>query len=81
MTRGDVIIEEIKIGDIHYEFDYGCVCVSKVISKPVLKDGVYSWESENTLTGEVIKYAQNTKYPHYGLKLYTHMAYCGCTQI
>lgn len=31
MTKGNVVIESIKIGDIHYEYDYGCGVKVEVI--------------------------------------------------
>ena len=33
-TKGNVIVENIKIGDIHYEFEYGIGIKTEVISIP-----------------------------------------------
>ena len=34
LTRGDVVVNEIKVGDVTYEYDYGMEIKSSVISKP-----------------------------------------------
>lgn len=82
-TRGDVIVEEIEIGDIHYEYDYFGIKVV-VLEKPTLdEDGNWVWKSEKInyetgeRTGEIINYLVNPKYPHYSVKLYTYEAYAG----
>lgn len=77
-TRGDVIVEEIEVGDIHYEFEYGCCIKSEVISKPQMVDEMWEWKSRNLNTGETVNYGVNPKYSHYGPKLYTYEAYSGC---
>jgi len=75
-TKGNIIVEEINIGDIHYEFEYGVGIESKVVSKPVRDDdGFWSWECENVRTGDVIVYGVNEKYSHYGPNLYDYKAY------
>jgi hypothetical protein len=48
-TRGNIIVEDIKIGDIHYEFDYGFYIKSEVVSAPAIVDGIWEWKSKNTL--------------------------------
>jgi hypothetical protein len=85
-TRGNVIVDDIKIGDIHYEFDYGMYIECKVVSLPVKKDKedgdtYWTWESINTKSGKTINYAISKDYSHYGPKLYDYMAYEGCKQI
>lgn len=81
-TRGNVIIEEIKLGDIHYEFEYGCYIKCEVISLPKLdEDGNWIWKSKNLLDEEIIDYLVNPNYTHYSSKLYDYMAYEGCKQI
>ena len=82
LTKGDVIVEEIEVGDIHYEFEYGFFIKSKVITKPVLSEGVYTWKSINVLTGGTIDYLVNTTAPScYAVNLYTSEVYGGCKQI
>lgn len=71
--RGDVIVNEIKVGDVHYEYDYGVEIKSTVISLPE-RDGLWTWQSK-TDTGKVIDYAVNERYTHYSPKLYTYRAY------
>ena len=76
LTKGNVIVEEIKIGDIHYEYDLGCGIKSKVITKPLKNsDGNWEWESENVNTSKKINYLVNPKYPHYSINLYDYEAY------
>jgi hypothetical protein len=79
MTRGNVVIEEIQVGDIHYEYDGPRCCKSEVITKPTLNGNSYTWQSKNLTSGEIIEYAINTTMPsHYSLKLYDYEAYIGC---
>ena len=37
-TKGNVIVENIKIGDIHYEYGYGQELKVKVISLPIKEE-------------------------------------------
>lgn len=81
-TRGNIIIEEIKLGDIHYEFEYIFVIKSEVIKLPILNEqGNYIWKSKNLLTGNIIDYLVNPDYTYYSCKLYDYEAYAGCKQI
>lgn len=76
LTRGDVIVEEIKIGDIHYEFGYGCGIECEVISLPTRdEDGYWTWQSKNVNGGKIINYGVSETHSHYGPKLYTYKAY------
>ena len=78
-TKGNVIVNKIQVGDIHYEFDYGMAIVSEVISKPVRNEsGYWTWKSKNVYTGEKIKYGVTEGLSHYGVNLYDHEAYVGC---
>lgn len=77
-TNGNVIIENIKIGDNHYEYE-GHYCIkSQVISLPICEDqedGKYwTWQSK-TEDGSIINYGIHEKYYHYGPKLYDYPAY------
>jgi hypothetical protein len=75
-TKGNVIVEEINIGDIHYEYDMGVGIKSEVISKPILnEDGNWTWKSKNIISGEEINYMVNPDYPHYSVNLYDYEAY------
>lgn len=78
-TKGNVIVNEIKIGDIHYEFEYGCGIKCEVISLPIrTKSGDYyqwSWQSKNLKTGNVIDYLITEGLSHYGPNLYDYEAY------
>ena len=76
LTKGNVKVNEIEIGDILYEFEYGLGIESKVLTKPELtEDGNYQWISENVKTKKEITYVVNPEYPHYAPNLYNNKAY------
>ena len=75
-TKGDVIVEDIKVGDIHYEYEFGMGVKSKVISLPTRDDtGYWSWQSKNVNTGVVIDYGVQEGLSHYAPNLYNYEAY------
>ena len=75
-TKGNVIIENIKIGDIHYEFEYGIGIKCEVISLPQRdENGYWTWKSKNLNTDRIIDYVVNEKYIHYGPNIYDYVAY------
>lgn len=75
-TNGNIIVENIKVGDIHYEFAYGCGIKCEVLTLPVRdEDGLWTWKSKNLNTGEEIEYAVHENYPHYSSELYDCEAY------
>jgi hypothetical protein len=76
-THGNVIVEDIEIGDIHYEYEHNIGIKSKVITKPELSEcGKYwSWQNENLNTGKLIDYGVNIEHSHYGPNLYDYEAY------
>lgn len=74
-TKGNVIVEDIKLGDIHYEFDYGCYVKVTVIELPEKIDGNYwQWKSK-TDSGKIITYGVTEGMSHYGPNLYDYIAY------
>jgi len=76
MTKGNVIVENIKVGDIHYEFEYGIGVKSEVISLPVRdENGYWTWKSKNLKTGEIIDYYVGETMTHYSINLYDYEAY------
>lgn len=76
LTKGNVIVEDIKIGDIHYEYDLGLGIKSQVISLPVRnEEGMWKWQSKNLTDGTIIDYGVHEKYPHYSSNLYDYEAY------
>jgi hypothetical protein len=81
-TKGDIIVEDIKIGDIHYEFGYGMCIKCEVITLPVFdkEHGGWSWKSKRS-NGEPIDYFVHPDYSHYGPNLYSYEAYSGCEMI
>ena len=76
MTRGNVIIENIKVGDIHYEYDLGLGIICKVLTLPKEnEEGQWEWKSENLKSGVIIDYLFDPEYPHYSPNLYDNPAY------
>ncbi len=81
-TRGNIIVEEIKVGDTHYEYEMGMGLECKVMTPPKLEDGMWQWRSKNVNTGDWIDYgvadvnSDNYKFnAQFGLKLYDYKAY------
>jgi len=78
-TKGNVVANKIKVGDIHHEFEYGCAIKCKVITLPVNDgNGYWTWKSRNVNTGEEIKYGVRENMSHYAPNLYDYEAYPGC---
>lgn len=86
-TKGNVIVEDIKMGDIHYEFEHGCCIKCEVLTQPKLEsedkeNGKYwTWQSKKLNDGAIINYAASSKYSHYGPNLYNYEAYKNCKMI
>jgi hypothetical protein len=81
-TKGNIIVEEIKIGDTHYEFEYGMCIETKVLTLPVRDDeGYWSWKSVSVKNEKIIDYGVHEKYSHYAPNLYDCIAYEGCKMI
>jgi len=77
-TKGNVIIEDIKVGDIHYEFEYGYGVKCEVLTLPENKgDGYWVWKSKNLNTGKEITYVVCEGMSHYAPNLYDYEAYSG----
>ncbi len=75
-TKGNIIVEEIKVGDIHYEYDMGLGIKCEVLTKPTQnEEGNWTWKSKNVNSGKEIDYLVNPKYPHYSSNLYDYEAY------
>lgn len=75
-TKGNVIVEDIKIGDIHYEYEMGLGIKCEVITLPTNnKDGQWEWKSKNVKSGKIIDYLVDPKYSHYSANLYDYEAY------
>jgi len=81
-TKGNIIVENIKIGDIHYEFYSGLCFKSKVISLPVRdENGYWTWKSEGVNSGKIQDYGVSEGLSHYAPNLYDYVAYSGCKEI
>ena len=76
-TKGNIIVEEIEVGDIHYEYQYNLGKKSQVLTKPQINEnGNWEWESKNVNSGEKFYYLLNPDCPpHYSLNLYDYQAY------
>ena len=75
-TKGNIIVENVKVGDTHYEFSgpYGIECIVETI--PTKDDeGNWSWTSRNVNTDKKVNYFVHKDYPHYGPNLYDNKAY------
>ena len=76
LTQGNVKVNEIEIGDVHYEYDMGLEIKSTVLTKPVKnEDGNWEWTSQQANSDRVIDYLVNPEYTHYSVKLYDNQAY------
>ena len=81
-TKGNVIVEEIKVGDIHYEYEYGLCIKSQVLTLPEQnEDGAWEWTSKKLNSVGVINYLVDPKYSHYSANLYDGEAYQGAKMI
>lgn len=74
-TKGDVIVEDIKIGDIHYEYGYGVGIKVEVISLPVKEGDQWTWQAKQVSNGRIIDYLVTEGFSHYAPNLYTYEAY------
>ncbi len=77
LTKGNVIVEDIKVGDIHYEYDLGLGIKCEVISLPERSaEGYWTWQSKNLTNGNIIDYGVNENFPsYYAVNLYDYEAY------
>lgn len=77
LTKGNIIIEEIKVGDLHFEYELGLGMKLEVLTKPELNDeGNFVWNSKNLTSGRIVNYELNPKYPAcYSVNLYDYEAY------
>jgi len=82
LTGGNVIVEDIEVGDIHWEFEGNLGVKTEVVSLPRFnKLGQWEWESKHLVSGEIIEYLVDPKYQHYAPKLYDHEAYSMVTYV
>ena len=76
LTKGNVVVNKIKVGDIHYEFEYNCGIKVRIISEPKRdENGYWSWQSVNLKTGKMIDYGVSEGMSHYSSNLYDYEAY------
>lgn len=75
LTRGNIIVEEIKVGDTHFEYEMGIGVQSTVLTKPERSDdGYWTWKAKS-ITGKEIKYGVREGMSHYAPNLYDYRAY------
>lgn len=77
-TKGNVIVQNIKVGDIHYEYDMGVGIKVQVTHAPELNDGVWTWQSKfvNIENSDPIIYCVSEDCPSYlAPNLYDYEAY------
>jgi len=76
LTKGNVVVENIKVGDIHYEYEMGLGIKCQVETKPTRDaGGHWKWTSKNCKTGNIINYMVTEGMSHYSANLYDHEAY------
>lgn len=76
LTKGNVIVENIKVGDIHFEYDHGSCLKVEVLEVPTKdSEGNFEWKAKVVSTGEIVDYFVNPKYQHYSPNLYDYEAY------
>ena len=81
-TKGNVVVNKIKVGDIHYEYEFGMGIKCEVITQPVrTENGVWTWESKKLNDGKKIEYLVVENFSHYGPNLYDYEAYPGIKYI
>jgi hypothetical protein len=75
-TAGNIIVEEIRIGDIHYEYDGPIGIKCQVIEVPIQdQNGNWTWVSKNLKSGKLIHFFVSEQYPQFSPKLYDYNAY------
>ena len=74
-TKGNVIVEDIRVGDIHYEYAYEMCIKCEVVTKPKRnKHNKWEWKSKDT-DGNIIDYLVDPELTHYSANLYDYEAY------
>ncbi len=75
-TKGNVIVEEIKVGNIHYEYEMGIGMKLQVVSLPQRSDqGQWTWQSKMVSSGKVVDFLVTEGMSHYSSNLYDYEAY------
>lgn len=74
-TKGNVEVQNIKLGDVQYEYEYGHELKSTVIVLPAeIEPGYWQWINKMD-SGQRITYGVREGMGHYGPNLYTYQAY------
>ena len=81
-TGGNVEVQNIKVGDIHYEYEHGFFVKVEVLTLPQSdREGRWYWQSRDLKKNNKIDYLVTEGSSHYAPKLYDYEAYMGCTQV
>ena len=82
-TKGNVEVQNIKVGDIHFEFCHGSYVEVRVLTLPKRDEiGRWTWSSEHVDTGKLIEYMVSEGFgSQCGANLYDYEAYAGCTRV
>lgn len=86
-TKGNLCIQDIEVGDILYEYEYGTCIKSRVIKKPYFNEkyGSWMWKCIHIMPdeteGKEINYSCNPDYTHYGPNVYGYESYSGMRRI
>jgi hypothetical protein len=77
LTKGNVIVNEIKVGDIHYEYSYNIGTKLEVVSTPIRIDSDESWEwnSKRISDGMLIAFYVKEGLEYYSANIYDYEAY------
>ncbi len=74
-TKGNVEVQNIKLGDVQYEFGYGQELKSTVIELPrEVEPGYWQWKNKTDNHQEIV-YGVRENMGHYGPNIYTYRAY------
>lgn len=86
-TKGNVLVNKIKVGDIHYEYNTGLGAVIKVrvLTQPEKNGKYWKWKSRHIIEGTPddsdksfeLDYTVHENYSHYSANLYDNEAYKG----
>ena len=75
-TKGNVVVELIKVGDIHYETAHGHWAKVIVKTLPVKnKEGAWVWTSQIFNSDRIVNYSVHPEYTQYAPELYDYPAW------
>lgn len=80
LTKGDIDVRTLEIGDVIYEHAYGVCIKSTVVTKPELdqESRCMNWTTKRK-DGTIMNYSHNIDYPHYSVNIYRENVYMNVT--